>query len=1161
MPTRTRSAKSTKSSRWSLLPFRKKPANRRKAASRVSKTNVPRLVLQLLIVVAIGGGGVYLLTNSHAATCGQKCVNDLQATAAKKAKAAHTAQLHADDLKKLKNAAKAAYDTAVSTQQAAKHKYNNKQSAVAAAQKAYDDINGKKHPKKKAAAKDTLDAAKKALSQAKSALATANDAADKAEKKFNNKKKDYTSAQNAADKAQDAADKAHKAAKNAADALAAQQAKARQAALKKAQEAAKKKAAAAKKADATAKKKAEAAKKADKAVKNAHGKKAKQQAQKAATQAHNAAKKATQQAAAADKAAAKAHQKAVAAKKALAAQKAAQKAAAKRDQAQQNYETAQKAADQAQADLENAQQLLLQAQQKGDTALAGKIQAHITQLQQKVTQTQRQATKAKQKFAKAADAATAATEATARYQRQVARATALQSKAVTAADACDLLGRKANPLSASGCEYGQDSCITGAWVPIIRNDGSKSGYCTGYINPNMTQDQCNKLGRHYVTDFGCARRANRTSKNGADQCLPGYNYIAAPHNKGADRCVQATVVEGKVKKAGAQPASGMTTAGKHNDPTTRVSCDLLGRTWDGKTCTRVCQSNAGALLMSSSKDTPANQYYCQKTTAANISQNACVNLYHRVWLGYGCARRADQKSKANAPQCQAGWYYLANSKASNNKGLDICSPTKAIALQNQKNGITGVATASPLPTVTCADGSVVDAATKKCKDGQTPTVTCASGTVLNQDTGMCDLKPGVQMLCPGGTKAKPDADTFTCGTGDNQVNVVLLIPNCPKGKALTDDGTACQGTATTPSQPTKNTVTVDTSIAKDVCVKLLGRLWMPAQKQKDGTKSPAGCSVATCQNSKNKVVANKDGTAYCKGYISKITQGSCAALHRLWVLSAGGCANSLTKGTDVNAQQCAGNYSVFVSRKGEPGQCMKPSTVQKLQKVADSVKGGTIDKVLDLGKAGFCKARGKLYTNGACVNKPKHVNHAPAPSSHEPASHSSKAPNGSSWSSFCASLGRSAAGKGCSSGCNKPSYSRDASTASAHYGYDKCVASSGGTALSQCLRGAHSDSAISGCYASYGSAQQKCLSQGGNWVDSTGGMHCVSNAPQEVSCMNYANSIAHLSDKTYTCTFRSWCPSDWGGHGVLVTDRTYKGVHYRIGAYQGTDQYLCKNGG
>lgn len=1056
MLSRTRSVKSTKSSRWSFLPFRKKSPKQRKAASRVKQGGLSRVVLPLLIVVAIGGGGVYLLTNSHAATCGQKCVNDLQATAAQKAKAASTAQAHADSLKKIKNAAKAAYDTAVNTQQAAKQKYNNKQSAVAAAQKTYDNINGKTHPKKKAAAKDDLDAAKKALSQAKSALATANDAADKAEKKFNNKKQDYTSAQHTADKAQDVADKAHKAAKDAATALAARQAKARQEALQKAQEAAKAKAAAAKKADATAKKKAAAAKKADKAVKNAHGKKAKQQAQKTATKAHTAAKKAAQQAKAANQASTKAHQKATAAKKAQAAQKTAQKAEAKRQQAQQNYRNAQQATEKAQNDLDNAQQLLLEAKQKGDTALAGKIQAHITQLQQKVTKTQKQEAKVKQKLVTATDAATTAAKQTASYQRQVARATTLQSKAVTAADACDLLGRKANPLSASGCEYGQASCTTGAWVPIIRNDGSKSGYCTGYINPNMTQDQCNKLGRHYVTDFGCARRANRTSKNGADQCLPGYNYIAAPHNKGADRCVQATVVEGKVKKAGAQPASGMATAGKHNDPATQASCNLLGRQWNGKTCTRVCQANAGALLVSTASDTPASQYYCQKAAAPEIGQTACVSLYHRVWLGYACARRVDQKSKADAPQCQAGWYYLANSKASNSKGLDICSPTKAIALQNQKNGITGVATATPLPTVTCADGSVADATTKQCKDGKSPTVTCATGTVLNQDTGMCDLKPGVQMLCPGNTKAKPDADTFTCGTGDNQVNVVLLIPNCPHGKALTDDGTACQGTATAPSQPTKNTVTVDTSIAKGVCVKLLGRLWMPAQKQKDGTKSPAGCSVASCQNSKNTLVGNKDGAAYCKGYVSKITQSSCAALHRLWVLSAGGCANSLTKGTDVQAQQCAGSYSVFVSRKGEPGQCMKPSTVQKLQKVADSVKGGTIDKVLDLGKAGFCKARGKLYTNGACVNKPKHV---------------------------------------VSTATTTPVV-----TSPATVNNDKHKKSP----LGQCLRGAHSDGAITGCYANYGSPEQKCLNKGMQWVDSPSGMHCVSQ--QSSSIVNLLNN-------------------------------------------------------
>lgn len=83
----------------------------------------------------------------------------------------------------------------------------------------------------------------------------------------------------------------------------------------------------------------------------------------------------------------------------------------------------------------------------------------------------------------------------------------------------------------------------------------------------------------------------------------------------------------------------------------KAGCDIRGRVWNGA-CTKTCQVGTGTITWG------ANYDYCSGTVS-RLSQTQCSAL-GRKWLLDGCARRADQRSTANAPQCavSGATYYV-----------------------------------------------------------------------------------------------------------------------------------------------------------------------------------------------------------------------------------------------------------------------------------------------------------------------------------------------------------------------------------------------------------------------------------------------------------------------------------------------------------------------
>lgn len=100
----------------------------------------------------------------------------------------------------------------------------------------------------------------------------------------------------------------------------------------------------------------------------------------------------------------------------------------------------------------------------------------------------------------------------------------------------------------------------------------------------------------------------------------------------------------------------------HAATLTSSQCSLLGRTFNSSTgaCNKVCASGQGTYVVTSTYD------YCSGaiTAASKMSASTCASYGRKAMLSssvyVGCARRADQKTTANAPQCAntANTYYV-----------------------------------------------------------------------------------------------------------------------------------------------------------------------------------------------------------------------------------------------------------------------------------------------------------------------------------------------------------------------------------------------------------------------------------------------------------------------------------------------------------------------
>lgn len=96
----------------------------------------------------------------------------------------------------------------------------------------------------------------------------------------------------------------------------------------------------------------------------------------------------------------------------------------------------------------------------------------------------------------------------------------------------------------------------------------------------------------------------------------------------------------------------------HAATLTSSQCSLLGRTFTASSgvCNKVCASGQGSYVVTSTYD------YCSGavTSASKISASTCSSYGRKALISssvyVGCARRADQKTTAKAPQCANSSY-------------------------------------------------------------------------------------------------------------------------------------------------------------------------------------------------------------------------------------------------------------------------------------------------------------------------------------------------------------------------------------------------------------------------------------------------------------------------------------------------------------------------
>ena len=147
-------------------------------------------------------------------------------------------------------------------------------------------------------------------------------------------------------------------------------------------------------------------------------------------------------------------------------------------------------------------------------------------------------------------------------------------------------------------------------------------------------------------------------------------------------------------------------------------CTLMGRVWnDNKdTCKKECASGQGSYTVNPKYD------YCSKAVSTNISYSKCDSLGRAKLASkdnyIGCARRADQKTTANAPECQgSGRTYTVASP------YDKCS--------------VGTSASGPKYEVSCSVGNVPSV--MKIGDPVNPKVTV-------KNTGTAAISPSLRRI-------------------------------------------------------------------------------------------------------------------------------------------------------------------------------------------------------------------------------------------------------------------------------------------------------------------------------------------------------------------------------------------------------------------------------
>lgn len=272
-----------------------------------------------------------------------------------------------------------------------------------------------------------------------------------------------------------------------------------------------------------------------------------------------------------------------------------------------------------------------------------------------------------------------------------------------------------------------------------------------------------------------------------------------------------------------------------------------------------------------------------------------------------------------------------------------------------------------------------------------------------------------------------DSVTGTNGDGEGEEG------GCLGGASPNNDGT-CPEDAT--EEPTNDapTLKLDTNMDKKTC-ELLGREWESGTKDKDGKKIK-GCNVEKCEKKSDKIVKNDNGKPFCKGHVAKIDKEKCQELHRVWVPEAKACAvapnqNKKDGKRVLKSDQCKPPYTTYVYKSDQGDECLKPSTVEKLKKIAKST-GTPFVALTNMSKAGVCNVQPHKHWNGSKCVKDKPAQHNTGQGGSSTNSGPSGIANGSGGS------GGSGGGSGTSTTCSPDVQHCNSGTGGAGSGSTTC---------------------------------------------------------------------------------------------------------------------------
>lgn len=510
---------------------------------------------------------------------------------------------------------------------------------------------------------------------------------------------------------------------------------------------------------------------------------------------------------------------------------------------------------------------------------------------------------------------------------------------------------------------------------------------------------------------------------------------------------------------------------------------------------------------------------CVEWTEASMTQWRCDAL-GRTWIP---AAPAEGETTATAGFCAVSCVTTAASYV--DTGNDDTSYCKAKATASAGVGVTVNMTREECNKLHRAYIGALEGCSAKCQ----------SGWFLND--GKC-----TEVQIPDNDTTDGDGATGGCA---------LPLQN---GGICPDD----EPNPTPVATPGDGPVTHDVAVLMDhaTCT-ALGRVWVPDANTVGGKKK-GGCSTQECIV-KTSEVRRSNGSSYCEGSVERISQKACNKAHRDWISEVNGCAaipgDNKDKKTKVNAKQCDPPYTVYVQHTDKQGadECVKPSTFQKLQSIAQTT-GKPVSYLASLPSKGLCTIqKDKQWIDGKCVKKRVPSNNAnPAgggtggTSSGEGSQQTTSGGSGGAaavTAEWCKSaLGRTydSAKKTCARACVQSG--QVLTNYSDPSRWDKCQsATTGSTGGTQCPSGWHYVSAAAGCQR-----------------DGSGSTPSYPGSDQSHTKSISCRSLNALAGTSYNCISGNQCLGSFGSAPVSPWKRITVSAGQNGTLYTATD--ACRLG-